>query len=100
MRYDLWAGDLTPAVQMTLGGTGSLEGAVVNFVMAQVNGSVELENEATVDDPVARIIHYDWQPGDTDAPGVFRAVARAIYPGELPETWPSDEPIYIVIHKL
>lgn len=100
MRIDLWQGDLAPPAQFTLGGTESLEGATVSFAMAQVNGAFALENEAVVDDPVQRTGHYDWQEGDTDVPGVFRAVARATYSDQSgPQTSPSDEPIYVVIRE-
>lgn len=103
MRYDLWQGDLEPAIQQDLVGSGGLPGgSAVQFVMKQVNGSKELVGVAVIDDPgsdtTPPVVHYQWASGDTDSPGVFRAVWRALVGGAAPETFPSDEPIYIVIH--
>lgn len=98
MRYDLWQGDLDPPIGLTLTGVTSIVGATCEFVMAQVNGSFRIQAPAVIDDPLLRKVHYQWLPGDTNVPGIYRAVFRCIYPGQMPETFPSDEPIFIVIH--
>lgn len=103
MRYDFYAGDVEPAIGTPLGGGGVLpDGAIVQFVMAQADGVKRVVGAAVIDSPGTSYsdpqVHYQWQPGDTDAPGVYRAVWRVLYSGISPETFPSDETLYIVIH--
>jgi hypothetical protein len=101
VRYDLVAGDLQPAIQITLEGLSAPipTGALATFSMAQADGSVLVSGPAVVDDPVNGIVHYAWNPGDTAIAGVYRAQIAVAYPsGAGTQTWPSDEDLYVVIH--
>lgn len=103
MRYDLFQDDLEPALQMDLVGSSGLPGgSTVQFVMAQADGPKRVTGSAVIDNPgsssVPPTVHYQWVDGDTNTPGVYRAVWRALLGGGAPETFPSDEPLYVIIH--
>lgn len=97
MKYELVQGDLAQPIAMALDGVGSIAGATVSFVMAQADGSKRVSRAAVIDDPVLRTVHYQPQAGDTDTPGVYRAQVTLLFPGALPETFPSDEDLWIII---
>jgi hypothetical protein len=97
MRIDLVQGDLVPIAQV-LTGASSLVGATAKFVMSQVHGTKRVEADAIIDDPVKLIVRYQPAQGDTDTPGIYRAQWQIAFAGAIPETWPSDEPLYVVIH--
>src|SRR5580765_2260200 len=42
----------------------------------------------TIDDAAAGVVGYDWQPGDTDLPGIFRAFAVVTYADGSQRTFP------------
>jgi K+/H+ antiporter YhaU regulatory subunit KhtT len=51
-----------------------------------------------IDDiPTARV-HYQWQSTDTAIPGIYRAQAVVLFPGSQPETFPSEETLYVIVH--
>jgi hypothetical protein len=96
--YDLWQGDLEPAIALTLTGITDLTQATsVSFHMVQVDGTKRVTGTALVSDPTTTDVAYVWQPGDTDTPGVYRAVFKVIYPTASPETFPSDDVLYVLI---
>jgi hypothetical protein len=100
MRYDLVQGDLEPPLLIPLTGyTGTLMGTSIELVMKQAGGAgLEIVGPCVVADPVKLIVQYDLRPGDTDVPGVYRARVRVLFPGGLPMSFPSDDPLYVVIH--
>lgn len=98
MRFDLWQGDLEP-LELTLTGVSDLTGATCTLTMAQVNGSKRVTGPFVLTDPVARKGYFAPAATDTDTPGVYRGVVRAVLSDGTPETFPSDEPFYVVIHS-
>ena len=54
---------------------------------------------ADIDDAVQGIVSYDWQPGDTDTVGLYRAVFQVTFNNGDIATFPSDGYISIVIQK-
>lgn len=100
MRYDLVQGDLEPALADTLSGGPLASGGVLYFVMQQVDGATRISGLADIDDAtqINVPVHYQWQTGDTAVPGVYRAQWQLAYSsGSVPETWPSDDTLWIVI---
>jgi len=112
MRYDLVAGDL---VQLSLELTGvdpaSLPlpaGTTANFAMVQADGSAEVHASATITSPgvlaapgvegFPPTVEYTFQTGDTLVSGVYRAQFQLVAPDGDPQTFPSDEELFIVIH--
>lgn len=101
MRYDIVAGDLQPPLAMTLddaNGPVPLAGATITFVMQQADGIKRVSGPAIIDDLASASVHYQWDQGDTDVPGVYRAQIHAVYGGNQPETFPSDETFFVIIH--
>lgn len=96
MRFDIWQGDTEP-FQLTLTGISDLTNATATLVLAQANGAKRIEGPMPIDDPIARIVHYSWGLGDTDVPGVYRGVVKCVLADGNQETFPSDEPFYLVI---
>jgi hypothetical protein len=94
--------DLTQPIGMILGdpdSTGPLPSdASVVFTMSQADGSKRVTGPGVIDDPVAWAVHYQWLLGDTDVAGVFYAQWTILYGGASPETFPSDEPFYVIVH--
>ena len=94
------AGDLEPAIGTTLSdpsNTGPLVDCTVTFILAQCDGIKRIEGNADIIDPVLRTVSYQWAPGDTSLAGVYRAQWKVTFTGGAPETFPSNEPFYIVI---
>lgn len=87
---------------MLLGDSGDTsvlpDGTTVTFTMVQVSGSKRLSSAGVIDDLTTRAVHYQWAGDDTDTPGVYRAQWKLTYPGGAPESFPSDEPLYVIIH--
>lgn len=100
MWYKLWQGDLESQLALDLTGIDSIpDTATVQFVMTQADGTKRVTGAATIPDPVNAPtgVAYQWQAGDTDTPGVYRAVFKVLYAGSAPETFPSDDELYILI---
>jgi hypothetical protein len=109
MRFDITAGDLNPPVENTLPGAGDLpENASVWLTLSQVNGTKRFVAQGVIDNPgnaaegIDPVVHYGWEPGDTDTAGVYRAQWQvSLSPsmaGADPETFPSDEVFFVIIH--
>lgn len=120
MRFDFVAGDLQPPLTYSLPGiTGPLPaGTTAKFEMAQVLVSpspsggmpvfsppasggvpVDVSGAASFVDPTTPIVQavYQWVAGDTSAPGVYRGRFTLMLPGG-PQSFPPDEPLWIVIN--
>lgn len=106
MRFDLWQNDLEPPIAGDLRGAQVPlpDGATVVFTMTQADGSKRVSATAVIDDPgsltpspMPPVVHYAWATGDTSVPGVYRANWKLVLPGSAPETFPDDEPIFVVI---
>lgn len=78
-------GDTAPALRFALlPDTVDLTGASVVFVMDGLGRAPALVTE--VSPPV---VQYDWQPGDTDRPGLHRAEFEVTYSDGSIETYPN-----------
>lgn len=78
-----------------------LTGATVRFRMeADVEGlRSPVEGPAVVLDVATSEVGYPWQAGDTDVPGLFGGEFRVTYGSGLPETFPGEGHIDVVIEK-
>lgn len=101
MRFDIVAGDLQTPIAGVFGAgcctteDGPLQNATsITFQMVQCDGSKVVVGTGDIID--SSNANYQWQDGDTDIPGVYRAQWTAEYPGG-PETFPSDEDLYVII---
>ena len=80
-------GDTKPALTTTLEHDGipqDLTGSTVEFHMSNI-----VVAEATVTDASAGQVMYQWQPGDTDIPGLYIAEFEVTYPDGTTETFPN-----------
>lgn len=83
--FTIKRGDTAPALRYALlPETVDLTGASVVFVM---DGLGRLP--ARVIEARPAVVQYDWQPGDTDRPGLHRAEFEATYSDGRIETFPN-----------
>lgn len=101
----MYAGDTLPPIEATIiasdGNVKNLTGASVYFVMRDSDGGEVINRNATVTDTAEGTVRLDWQDGETDVPGYYRARFKIIF-GEGssdPETqhFPNDEQITVAI---
>lgn len=77
LRYDLIPDDQT------------IEGATVRFQMRRRNGPVVIDAPGTIVSALPPVVQYNWQPGDTDTPGLYDAEFRVEYMDGAVETYPN-----------
>jgi hypothetical protein len=106
-EFTLMEGDLLPALDFhATDGEGNpldLTGGTAAFWMATLPIAID-ENSvnaipltaATIVDPVAGHIRYQWVSGDTDARGKYRAVFEVTI-GARKFSLPNDDAIYVTI---
>lgn len=104
--FNLKLGDLEPAVQISLvDSTGTpvdvTTATSVKFRMGDTLTHIELfSREAAIDDPLLGQLTYAWQDGDTAAVGVFYGEFVVDWPGDRPQTYPSDGYLTISIQSV
>ena len=74
-----------------------LTGATVQFVMTDCAGNEILKAPATVIGAEIGRVQYDWQAGDTDATGSFRAEFDVTFSDGSNLTVPNDRDIEVLI---
>lgn len=52
---------------------------------------------AVVDDATTGLVHYEWQSGDTDTPGVYEGKFQVNFAGSNRASYPSDTGEFITI---
>lgn len=93
--FTIKRGDTAPALRYALlPETVDLTGASVVFVM---DGLGRLP--ARVIEARPAVVQYDWQPGDTDRPGLHRAEFEATYSDGRIETFPNGGYLLVQIAK-
>lgn len=101
MAIKMKSDDLLPPVEATLkeaNGTAIDLSTYnsVNFTMENESGSVVVNAAATIVDATNGEVRYEWQSGDTDAPGVYKAEFVLTDPNGNELTIPSED--YIDVH--
>lgn len=99
--------DLLPVLRMTL-----LDGETpVNLTLASEvrlllkNRTTGLKVDAVMevldqdDDDTVGQVQYEWQEGDTDTIGSFQGEVQVLWPGGLPQTFPSRGYLKININR-
>jgi hypothetical protein len=105
MTHTMKRGDRLPPLVATLGHAGAepldLSTATVRFVMKQRRGPVVIERTlppAAITDQTATV---DWQPGDTDMAGVYRAEFEVTWSNGLTATFPNADHLLVeIVHDL
>lgn len=84
--FTIKRGDTAPALRFALlPETVDLTGANVVFVMDGLG-----HQPAHVIETRPAVVQYDWQPGDTDRPGLHRAEFEVTYSDGSVETFPNS----------
>lgn len=99
---DMAQGDLLPSLRRPLtmadDTPADLTGAIVELRFHKADGGVVLGGLCTIlPAPDAHVVQYDWQDGDTDTPGIYRARFHATYPNAKPLSFPNDGYLRMVI---
>lgn len=77
-----------------------LTGCRVEFSMRHLTtGRFTLRREAAIQDAAAGEVRFDWQPGDTDVAGSYRAEFKVTYPDGRRATFPNAGYIKIFLMK-
>lgn len=82
---------------ITLNRSGNLTGCTVAFRMLSQDGTVVVDNAATVLDASAGTIQYTWQPSDLANEGNYWAEFWVTLPGSEIVKLPVDDYINIVV---
>jgi len=83
--FTIKRGDTAPALRFALlPETVDLSGASVAFVMDGLGRA-----PAHVIEARPAVVQYDWQPGDTDRAGLYRAEFEVTYSDGAVETFPN-----------
>lgn len=95
--------DTTPAIGSILYDEDDevidLTGATVEFVMKLANGTVVIDNEATIAEATEGKVFYNWIAEDTEEAGIYLAEWKVTFPDGSKETFPRDGYIEIRINS-
>ena len=96
-------GDLLPPLEAALlladGEPIDLTGCAVRLRMRTDDGeALKVDAPATVVDVAAGRVRYDWQPGDTDVVGVYRAEFEITFPSLKTMCVPTDS--FFTVHVI
>jgi hypothetical protein len=101
MAFTLKQNDTSPSIQATLkdasGSAVDLSGATVKFHVKSVDGTLKVNQTATLVDEDNGVVKYDWQAGDTDTVGTYYAEFQVSYADLTTETFPNNDNIVILI---
>jgi hypothetical protein len=94
------SGHLWPFVEATLDlpGDMSLSGCEVYFVLNTLLYAPVLDKPAIIVDEALRSVRYEWEPGDTDTPGIFYGEFYVVRPDGKPTGAPNDNHLTIAIY--
>ncbi len=97
--FEMKTGDLAPAPVWVLGSPGlDFTGATAFFTMRNKAGKVVINRApATILDPTARTVSYQWQTGDTDVAGEYFAEITIRYPDNKETTFPGKDRLPILL---
>lgn len=93
--FSIKRNDLSPAIKSQLldedDNPVDLSSASVRFIMSDYEENVIIvDGVAVIDNALDGIVYYQWQAGDTEQAGHFRAEWEVTYPNDNPETFPND----------
>jgi len=81
--FSIAKGSVLPSLSVTLSdavGAINVAGSSVKFQMRAPGSNVlKVDANATVDNPTAGTVHYDWQATDTDTPGLYVGWFHVVY---------------------
>lgn len=98
--FNMTRGDTAPRLAYALEPTDiDLTGATVQFSMGQRGAAkvIDLAAAVIVTETVTPTVAYEWQPGDTDAAGLFEAQFKVTYADGEVQTFPSPGAIAVSI---
>lgn len=93
---------LRAVLQDSLGQPVNLVGCTVRFRMREYDDATRtVDAPAVVEDDGTEAnrgrVRYDWQPGETDDPGVYYAVFVVTYPDGSQQTFPNARALVVTI---
>lgn len=100
--FFLKVGDTLPSIQATLqdanGDAVDITGSSVTFIMTNKStGVTAVEAVATIVTPGGGVVRYDWQDGDTDIAGPYKAEWEVEFAPNQVETFPNNAYLNIKI---
>ena len=103
MAFYIKQNDTSPSLRAILkDGDGvviDLTGATVRFHMKPVGTTTaSIDSSATVINPsTSGIVQYDWDNGDTDTVGSYKAEFEVTFAGGAVETFPNNDYISVIV---
>lgn len=101
MAFTLKQNDTSPSIQATLkdasGSAVDISGATVKFHMKSIDGTLKIDEAATVVNASGGVVKYDWTSADTDVVGTYYAEFQVSYADLTVETFPNSGNIVIQI---
>lgn len=101
--FTIKQGDTSPALEVVLrDGDGipvDLTGASVTLRMNRRNADHSITGAPSIPDPGGGRVVYEWQPGDTDTPGLYAAEFYIEFPDGSDETFPNNTYLTVYIPR-
>ena len=102
MTFSIKQNDTAPTLRTVLldsdGNPINLTGSTVSFVLKSMNNGIVINSSMTVVTPLAGLVEYDWQTGDTDTTGTYYAEFRVTYSDLSVETFPNSSNATVIIY--
>ena len=101
MAFYIKQNDTSPSILATLADANNvpvpLTGVTVRIHIRDVAGSLLVDRQIEIINPLEGIVRFNWQTGDTATPGTYYAEFEVTYTDDTIETFPNNGKSVIVI---